>query len=83
MDRHIVGPVLKALERYESWRILVLPDHPTPVHGGAHSAAPVPFAMAGTGMTGVLHLGFSETNAAQAGFRIEKGCELMEYFLKS
>ncbi len=83
VDRFIVGPVLAALKRYENWRILVLPDHPTPVHGGAHSAEPVPFAMAGTQITGVLQLGFSEANAVKAGLRIEKGCELMEYFLKS
>lgn len=82
VDKYIVGPVLEALERCESWRILVLPDHPTPVRGGAHSAAPVPFAMAGMGVTGIVHLGFSEVNAAQSGFRIENGCELMEYFLK-
>jgi len=83
VDRYIVGPALKTLERCENWRILVLPDHPTPVHGGAHSPTPVPFAMAGTGVTGVLHSSFSEANAARAGLRIEKGCELMEYFLKS
>jgi len=83
VDKYIAGPILKALEQYEDWRILVLPDHPTPVHGGAHSAAPVPFAMAGTQITRGLELGFSEANAAKAGLRIEKGCELMEYFLKS
>jgi 2,3-bisphosphoglycerate-independent phosphoglycerate mutase len=83
VDKSIVGPVLQALGQYESWRILVLPDHPTPVHGGAHSAEPVPFAMAGTQVGGVLQLGFTEANAAKAGLRIEKGCELMEYFLKS
>ena len=83
VDKSIVGPVLQVLGQYESWRILVLPDHPTPVHGGAHSAEPVPFAMAGTQVGGVLQLGFTEANAAKAGLRIEKGCELMEYFLKS
>ncbi|HPC95529.1 MAG TPA: cofactor-independent phosphoglycerate mutase [Sedimentisphaerales bacterium] len=83
VDKHIVGPVLEALERFESWRILVLPDHPTPVRHGAHSAEPVPFAMAGTGVTGILHLGFGESNAARSGFRIDNGHELMEYFLKS
>ena len=48
IDRHIVGPVLENLKKYENWRILVLADHPTPVTTQAHSPEPVPFAMAGT-----------------------------------
>jgi 2,3-bisphosphoglycerate-independent phosphoglycerate mutase len=83
VDRHIVGPVREALERYGNWRMLVLPDHPTLVGNGAHDRASVPFAMAGTGVEGVLHLAFGETNAARSGLHIEKGYELMEYFLKS
>jgi len=83
VDKHVVGPILEVLKRHETWRILLLPDHPTPVRTGAHVAAPVPFAMAGTGVTGILHAGFGETNAAKAGLRIERGCELMEFFLKS
>ncbi|MBN1804657.1 MAG: cofactor-independent phosphoglycerate mutase [Sedimentisphaerales bacterium] len=83
IDKHIVTPVFKALQRYESWRILVMPDHPTPVRTCAHSDEPVPFAMAGDNISGILHTTFGETNAAKSGFRIEKGFELMEYFLKS
>jgi len=83
IDKYIVGPVLEALQRYEKWRILVLPDHPTPLSSRAHSPEPVPFAMAGTHISGVLHTTFSEANAARSGFRIENGFELMEYFLKS
>jgi 2,3-bisphosphoglycerate-independent phosphoglycerate mutase len=83
VDKHIVGPVLEALQKYESWRILVMPDHPTPVRTCAHSAEPVPFAMAGTNISGILHSTFGETNAAKSGFRIDNGFELMEYFLKS
>jgi 2,3-bisphosphoglycerate-independent phosphoglycerate mutase len=83
VDRHIVGPVRQALQRYGNWRLLVLPDHPTLVGNGAHDRTPVPFAMAGTGVEGVLQREFGETNAAQSGLRIEKGYELMEYFLKS
>ena len=83
IDEHIVGPVFEALQKYESWRILVLPDHPTPVRTCAHSPDPVPFAMAGDNISGILHAAFGETNAARSGFRIENGFELMEYFLKS
>jgi 2,3-bisphosphoglycerate-independent phosphoglycerate mutase len=83
IDKHIVGPVLEALQSHESWRMLVAPDHPTPVRSRAHSPEPVPFAMAGTGINGILHTNFTEANAAKSGFRIDNGFELMEYFLKS
>jgi len=83
IDKHVVGPVLEALEARESWRILVMPDHATPVGTCAHSGEPVPFAMAGSDIKGILHKTFGESNAAQSGFKIENGFELMEYFLKS
>jgi 2,3-bisphosphoglycerate-independent phosphoglycerate mutase len=83
IDRHIVGPVLEALQNHESWRILVMPDHPTPIRTCAHSPEPVPFAMAGDSISGILHTTFGEANAAKSGFRIDNGFELMEYFLKS
>jgi 2,3-bisphosphoglycerate-independent phosphoglycerate mutase len=83
VDRYVVGPVFDALQKYGSWRILVMPDHPTPVRTCAHSAEPVPFAMAGDSISGILHTSFGETNAAKSGFRIDNGFELMEYFLKS
>jgi 2,3-bisphosphoglycerate-independent phosphoglycerate mutase len=83
IDKHIVGPVLDALSKYDPWRILVMPDHPTPVRTCAHSPELVPFAMAGTGVQGIVQKPFSEANAAQSGFRIEDGFDLMEYFIKS
>ncbi len=83
IDKFIVGPVFEALQGYESWRILVAPDHPTLIRSRAHSPEPVPFAMAGTNISGILHTTFSEANAARSGFRIDNGFELMEYFLKS
>jgi 2,3-bisphosphoglycerate-independent phosphoglycerate mutase len=83
IDKHIVGPVLEALRSYQDWRILVVPDHPTPIRSGAHSPEPVPFAMAGSSVSGNLQMSFSETNASRSGFRIDNGFELMEYFLKS
>jgi 2,3-bisphosphoglycerate-independent phosphoglycerate mutase len=82
IDKHIVGPVYEAIRQYEAWRILVMPDHPTPVESRSHCDQPVPFAMAGTGITGVQHKPFGESNSFASGFRIEKGANLMEYFLK-
>jgi len=83
IDKHIVGPVLEALRSHQNWRILVMPDHPTPVRNGSHSPEPVPFAMAGHNINSVVSLPFSEANAAMSGFRIDNGFELMEYFLKT
>jgi hypothetical protein len=39
--------------------------------------------MAGDNVTGVFQAAFTESNAAKSGLRIDKGYELMEYFLKS
>lgn len=83
IDTRIVGPVYDALQKYDRWRILVMPDHPTPISTAAHSSDPVPFAMAGADVSGLLQKPFCEANAAESGFKIENGYELMEYFLKS
>ncbi|HPD47567.1 MAG TPA: cofactor-independent phosphoglycerate mutase [Anaerohalosphaeraceae bacterium] len=82
IDEHIVGPVHNALKKYDSYRILVMPDHPTPVQTRSHSHDPVPFAMAGHAVQGILHQPYCEKNAYESGFRVDKGFEMMEYFLK-
>jgi 2,3-bisphosphoglycerate-independent phosphoglycerate mutase len=83
IDRHIVGPLLEHLRGgSEEWRILVLPDHPTPCRLRTHTAEPVPFALAGSGITSVLKLEFTEASAASSDLHIAIGAELMEYFLK-
>ncbi len=82
IDRHIVGPVLKRLQAEgDEWRILVLPDHPTPCTVRTHTPEPVPFAVAGKRIEGVLTEPFTEENAAKSDLHIAKGFELMEFFL--
>lgn len=83
IDRHVVGPLLEAIKKYGQWRMMVLPDHPTPIRKRGHSAEAVPFALAGDGVSGVLHEPYSEANGRRSGLRIERGCELMEYFLRA
>ena len=50
IDRHIVGPLHEALKKHGEYRILVTPDHPTPLRTKTHSHGYVPFAMAGSGI---------------------------------
>jgi 2,3-bisphosphoglycerate-independent phosphoglycerate mutase len=83
IDKNIVGPIMVELKKYKSWRILVMPDHPTSVLSKGHSGEPVPFAMAGDGISSSLYLPLSEANAIRTGIMFNNGYELMEFFLKN
>ena len=83
IDKHIVGPVLEKLKTFDSWRIMVLPDHPTNIGTRKHGNAPTPFAMAGTKVsTPRQFANYCEKSAAESDLKIEHGHELMEYFLR-
>ena len=82
IDRYIVGPVLEKMKRYDEWRILVMPDHPTNIATRKHGYASSPFCMAGTRVRSVRSMPYSEMNAAESDLKIEQGHELMEYFLR-
>jgi 2,3-bisphosphoglycerate-independent phosphoglycerate mutase len=81
VDELIVGPLLAAVRRHDRWRILVAPDHPTPVTTTAHDAAPPPFCFAGTGVPEGGHAAFYERAAAETGVMIDPGQGLMELFM--
>jgi len=81
IDEHVVGPVIEKLRRFGQWRILIAPDHPTPVGRRVHTDTPPPFCMAGHGVVGVSSEPFSESAAAASGTRIDPGYELMGYLL--
>jgi 2,3-bisphosphoglycerate-independent phosphoglycerate mutase len=83
IDRHIVGPLLEALPRHGDWRILVSPDHRTPLRTRAHAYGAVPFAIAGTGVTSRGQASYDEAVAAASELAFEKGHELMRLFLSS
>jgi 2,3-bisphosphoglycerate-independent phosphoglycerate mutase len=81
IDRHIVGPLLEALPNYGAWRILVSPDHRTPLRTRAHAHGAVPFAVAGTGIAAKGQPSYDEAVAAAADLSFERGQELMKLFL--
>lgn len=82
IDKKIVGPVLDALKKYDDFRILVLPDHYTPISKRTHTSEPVPFAIYGTISGDKSKLVFSESNAKQTGLRVKKGHKLMSHFIE-
>ncbi len=82
IDEHVVRPVLEKLRSFEAWRVLIAPDHPTPVGTRVHSDSPPPFCMAGNRISANLNLPFGETHAAAGNLMINPGYELMEHFLR-
>ncbi|MEM9752333.1 MAG: cofactor-independent phosphoglycerate mutase [Planctomycetota bacterium] len=88
IDRHVVGPIHKALQEREEetgepWRILMMPDHYTRVETRLHDPTPPPFLLAGHKVGGVIRRPFTEASAEASDLHIERGHELMEFFLRS
>jgi 2,3-bisphosphoglycerate-independent phosphoglycerate mutase len=81
IDRHIVGPVWEALKAHGDYRILVTPDHPTPIRTKTHSHGDVPFAIAGARITPDAAQTYDEFSAAK-GLAFDEGWRLMGFFLK-
>ena len=83
LDSRIIGPIKAALEAAgEDFRMLVLPDHPTPLRIRTHSADPVPYVLYDSTRQ-MRKIGrYSERAAAATGIFEPQGCKLMEKLLK-
>lgn len=74
-DREVIG-------RLRSWggddlRLLVLPDHPTPIEVRTHTADPVPFMLWGAGFASNGAKRFTESEAEKTDFFIDLGYNIM------
>jgi 2,3-bisphosphoglycerate-independent phosphoglycerate mutase len=74
--------VVKKLQSFPEWRVLVMPDHPTNIATRKHGYAPTLFAMAGTRVHSAFQRPYTEAAAKASDLHIEKGNELMEFFLR-
>jgi 2,3-bisphosphoglycerate-independent phosphoglycerate mutase len=63
--------------REDSLRLLILPDHPTPIKTQTHSPDPVPFLLWGAGFTPNGAKRFTEAEAKSTGLFIENGYNIM------
>jgi 2,3-bisphosphoglycerate-independent phosphoglycerate mutase len=82
IDRHIVGPLREALPGFGDWRMLVSPDHRTPLRTRAHAYGAVPFVVAGTGVTGKGQTSYDEMVAEKSELTFDPGHGLMKWFLQ-
>ena len=83
IDQHIVGPLIQALKTQGEYRILISPDHPTPVQTKTHSHGIVPFVMAGTGIDADDLTCYDETQATTSSLQFPRGFQLMKSFLNT
>ena len=77
-DREIVGPLVDALPGFGPHRILMLPDHATPLRLGTHTSDPVPYLLFDSE---VAAAGSRYTEAATAGCKAVPAHGLMGRFV--
>jgi 2,3-bisphosphoglycerate-independent phosphoglycerate mutase len=83
-DSLVVGTVLKRIDSFDQYRILILPDHATPLAVRTHTEEPVPFVIYDSRIKKEhKDIGFDEsmTKHDDALF-FEEGHKLMDYFIK-
>jgi 2,3-bisphosphoglycerate-independent phosphoglycerate mutase len=82
-DKFIVGTFLKHFEQSkEKFRILVLPDHATPLSVRTHTSDTVCFGLAGEGIAPNGFTNMSEQAAKESQVKFSSGVDLIEYFFK-
>jgi len=83
-DSRIVGNVIKGMTHFDAYRMLILPDHATPIEVKTHTDEPVPFVIYDSGRkradTGAS---FDESIMARDDVVVfEEGYKLMDYFIR-
>ena len=74
IDEQVVG----RLRQYRGdLRVLIMPDHPTPVKMRTHTADPVPFLLWGKGVSANGAARFTEAEAKATGVFLEEGYKIM------
>lgn len=81
IDEKVIGTLLKGLDEFNDYRIMVLPDHPTPICTKTHATDPVPFAICSKSGGDIKTVYFDEESAAASGNMVDRGHVLMDYFI--
>lgn len=83
LDSRIIGPVYEGLkESGEDFRMLILPDHPTPIRLRTHVSDPVPYLLYDSRKELSNSFLYNEKDAAKTGILRSEGCRLMDRLLE-
>lgn len=79
LDERIIGPLYRELtEKGVDFRLLVLPDHPTPIRVRTHTSDNVPYLLYDSSEKTESNLLYNEKEAEKSGHFVEKGHEIIE-----
>lgn len=82
IDRDVVGYLMEELNKAgEDYRILLTPDHPTPVYLMTHTGDPIPFAIYDSKEQKQGTARYTEAEAKSTGLFLEEGPMLMQKLL--
>ncbi len=82
IDEIAVGPLCEFLNGTDDYRILIMPDHPTPLTTKTHSAKSVPFLIYDSRRTFSGPDKFTEDTATNTGLFVEHGPNIMKMLLE-
>lgn len=80
-DFHIVGAAREYYEKNKNTKVLIIPDHATPIEKRTHTSDYVPFIMAGKNVVKDESETFSELATQYATWKVADGYTLMDHFL--
>jgi 2,3-bisphosphoglycerate-independent phosphoglycerate mutase len=83
-DKYVVGGVMEGMKAFPEYRIIVLPDHATPIAIRTHSAEPVPFVIFDSRVQRNNAVTAYDETITERGdiLSFEEGFRLMDYFIK-
>jgi 2,3-bisphosphoglycerate-independent phosphoglycerate mutase len=84
-DEKVVGPILDGLREFPAWRVLLMPDHATPVARKTHVADPVPFALLSSEdikQGRQKPVSYNEPSAKATGVVVPEAWHIMERFIR-
>ena len=82
IDSQVIGPILQAMDHSgEEYRILLLPDHPTPIRLRTHTADPVPYVIFDSRHQNRKISRFTEREGINSGVYIQDGYTLINILI--